>query len=342
MTLTASDRGGPTIEGLSLRPLDPARDYAALAELISTTNAADNFDSVVTEANLRNEIGPAGQFDAERDTRVAEVAGYRVGFVRVYSRPRGPERKVVHRLEVWTRPEWRRRGVGRALVAWAEERSRRLMAGGAAGAADAVGPPEAVHEVSGYCDDRNAASAAFAETLGYRLIRYSFEMRRPLGEPIPDVPLPPGLEFRAVRPEEHRRIWDANGEAFLDHWEPAERTEGDFRAWFADPDTDTSLWRVAWDGREVAGLSINTIYAEENARLGRRAGWLEQVSVRRPWRRRGLGTAIITASLQALRERGMDDAMLGVDAENPTGALGLYERLGFVRTRSFRIYRKRL
>jgi mycothiol synthase len=192
------------------------------------------------------------------------------------------------------------------------------------------------------CDERNIGSAAFAEALGFRLIRYSFEMQRPLSEPLPVAPLPPGLELRPVRPEDHRRIWDANIEAFRDHWEPAERTDADFRDWFADPDNDTGLWRVAWDDGEVAGLSMNAIYAEENVRLGIKAGWLDQVSVRKPWRRRGVGAAVIVASLQALRDRGMDQAMLGVDAENPTGALALYERLGFTRHHSFRIYRKPL
>jgi ribosomal protein S18 acetylase RimI-like enzyme len=87
---------------------------------------------------------------------------------------------------------------------------------------------------------------------------------------------------------------------------------------------------------------MNHIFAEENERLGIKVGWLEQVSVRRPWRRRGVGAAIIAASLRAFQDRGLDEASLGVDAENPTGALALYERLGFSRYRSFRVYRKRL
>ncbi|HSL98069.1 MAG TPA: GNAT family N-acetyltransferase [Candidatus Deferrimicrobiaceae bacterium] len=329
-------RRSETLAALSLRPLDPSRDYEPIADLISTTNAADDLDWHMTAASLRHEVAPGGQFEPERDTRVAEVDGSPVGFVRVYTRTRGPERKVVHRMDVWTRQAWRRRGVGTVLVAWAEERSRGLMADGIAG------PAGAVHELAGFCDDRNAGSAAFAEALGFGLIRYTFEMRCRLDVPIPDAPLPPGLQLRPVRPADHRRIWDANIEAFRDHWEPAERTEADYRAWFADPDTDTTLWRVAWAGDEVAGLSMNIIYAEENERLGIKAGWLEQVSVRRPWRRRGLGAAVIAASLRAFRDRGMDEAMLGVDAENPTGALALYERLGFTRHRTFRVYRKRL
>ena len=76
-----------------------------------------------------------------------------------------------------------------------------------------------------------------------------------------------------------------------------ERTDDDFRAWFADPDLDTSLWRVAWDGDEVAGLRHDVHLAEENETLGLRRGWLEHVSVRRPWRRRGLASALIASAL---------------------------------------------
>jgi GNAT superfamily N-acetyltransferase len=72
------------------------------------------------------------------------------------------------------------------------------------------------------------------------------------------------------------------------------------------------MWRVAWDGDEVAGVVMNAIYHEENEQLGVRRGWLEHVSVRRPWRGRGLAKALCTASFAVLRERGTDEAWLGV------------------------------
>ncbi|MGH2445029.1 MAG: GNAT family N-acetyltransferase [Candidatus Limnocylindria bacterium] len=74
---------------------------------------------------------------------------------------------------------------------------------------------------------------------------------------------------------------------------------------------------------------LNAIYAEENEALGVRRGWLDTVFTRRPWRRRGLARALIVRSLHVLRQRGMSGAVLGVDAENPSGALGLYESTGF-------------
>lgn len=167
-------------------------------------------------------------------------------------------------------------------------------------------------------------------------------MRRPLDAPIDDAPLPPGIELRPVREQDHRKIFDATAEAFLDHWEAAERTDDDFRILFSEPALDTSIWAVAWAGDEVAGASINWIDPAENERLGFAIGWLGQVSVRRPWRRRGVGAAVITGSLRTFRDRGMTEARLGVDAENPTGALALYEKLGFERHMTWGIYRKEL
>ena len=320
---------------IELRPFDTGTDYEPIAELATRTNLADGTDWVLTAESMRVDVAAGGNHDPERDTRVALLDGERAGFIQVNSRVRTPGR-VVHRFEVWTWPEWRRRGVGRALVAWAEERSRTMRDVGEPGGR---GLP---HVMSAGVNTTNPFSAAFAERLGYRRARSSFLMRRPLDQPIPDAPLPPGLELRPVRAADHRAIFDANAEAFQDHWEAAERTDDDFRNLFAEPAIDTSLWVVAWAGDQVAGVSMNWIEDEENARVGVDAGWLGNVSVRRPWRRQGVGAAIIAASLRTFRHRGLAEGRLGVDAENPTGALGLYERLGFVPFSQFDSYRKEL
>jgi mycothiol synthase len=173
------------------------------------------------------------------------------------------------------------------------------------------------------------AAMSFAASTDYKPVRYGFQMRRRLDDPIPEVQLPAGIELRTVREQDHRRIYDADVEAFRDHWEPRERDDDDFEATFAFPDLDTSLWRVAWEGDEVVGSVMNAIFTEENARTGESLGWLEHVSVRRAWRGRGVAKALIVSSLRAHRDRGVRFAALGVDGENPTGALALYEGLGF-------------
>jgi ribosomal protein S18 acetylase RimI-like enzyme len=151
--------------------------------------------------------------------------------------------------------------------------------------------------------------------------------------------LPAGLELRPVTPDQHRAIVAAEDEAFHDHWGWHDLTEEDFAITFGRTELDTGLWVVAWDGDEIAGVVQTWIWGAENAILGVRRGWLEHISVRRPWRRRGLARAITAEALRRLRPAGMDEAMLGVDADNAQGALGLYEGLGFVRDRQAAMYR---
>lgn len=316
---------------VELRPFDPATDYEPIAELMTTTNLTDGVDWVVTVPSLELEMRPGGWYPMA-DSQVAIVDGVRAGFVRMSSKVRSGDR-VIHRIDVCTRPEWRRRGVGRALVTWAEAHARAKRDSGALG-------PGLPNFVSGGVNMANPEHATAAVALGYERIRYSFSMRRPLDQPIPEAPLPEGIELRPMREADHRKIWQANAEAFRDHWESAERTEDDFRNLYSEPIIDTSLWAIAWDGDQVAGVSFNWIDPEENAGVGVEAGWLGSVAVRRPWRKRGVGAAVITASLRTFKERGMAEARLGVDAENPTGALALYKRLGFEPYMTFGLFRK--
>jgi ribosomal protein S18 acetylase RimI-like enzyme len=126
-----------------------------------------------------------------------------------------------------------------------------------------------------------------------------------------------------------RAVLLADDEAFRDHWEPRDFTEASMRSEMESKELRLDLWVVAWDGDEVVGSVQSWIWPEENEALGVERGWLDSISVRRPWRRRGVARAMTAEALRRLKAAGMEDAMLGVDAENPTGALGLYEGLGF-------------
>jgi ribosomal protein S18 acetylase RimI-like enzyme len=107
-------------------------------------------------------------------------------------------------------------------------------------------------------------------------------------------------------------------------------SENAFDLFFSGKDFRPELWRVAWEGDQVAGVVMNRIQTTYNQQTGERRGLIAGVSVRRPWRGRGLARSLVAQSLEALRDAGMTSAVLGVDAENPTGALGVYEANGFV------------
>src|SRR6266540_1357959 len=122
-------------------------------------------------------------------------------------------------------------------------------------------------------------------------------------------------------PGQEREIFDASEDAFQDHWGFVPHDYHEWRAWTVErPSFDPSLWLIARDGDEIAGISL--------CYVGEGEGWVGVLGVRRPWRKRGLGRALLLESLRELRRRGMPCGALGVDSENPTGATRLYERAG--------------
>ncbi|MES2208603.1 MAG: GNAT family N-acetyltransferase [Chloroflexota bacterium] len=323
----------PSIDGLVVRPFDADRDYPTVAELIAEVNGHDGVDWLPSVEALRNDWIHTDGFVPADDVLLVEVGGVLKAYAEQAWRVRG--QTVHHSISVAVSPTLRERGIGRALLAWAEARVRRGLAAGQLGAA--LPHP---HLLAGWGELEVPAVLPWATAAGYHVDGYGVMMTRSLTEPIPEIALPDGLELRPVRPEDHRAIWDADTEAFQDHRDPDQRTEADFVGFFGQPDIDTALWLVAWDGDTVAGSVLNFVFRGENARLGVRRGWLEHVSVRRPWRKRGLASALIARAMLVLRDRGLDEAALGADAENLTGAVRLYEALGFRRVRTAARYRK--
>ena len=313
----------PAIDGLAFRPATAA-DWEALAGVVNRARRADGTDEVRTADDLASEHA---HLDLARDTLVAEVhgriAGYGVGSV--HER----DGALVAELGGAVDPAFRRRGVGTALF-------RRNLAALQAQLADDRRPLP--REVRCYALDTEAADVALLAAEGFVPIRFGYEMRRPLTGILPERALPPGLVMRPPTEDEYRRVFDADQEAFRDHWGHRAPLDEDFQRRFYGPDMDPGIFCVAWDGDEVAGVVTNAVFAGENEALGIRRGWLEHVSVRRPWRGRGVAKALCAASFRILRDLGMDEAWLGVDGSNPTGAVRLYEGLGFHVVRGWKAY----
>jgi mycothiol synthase len=316
----------PEIPGLSFRRATPD-DWGPMAALVNASHRADGIDEVRSGEDLRAEYEPLDAFDVARDVVLAEVDGVLVGLAFGL---------LVHRdgalvAETWGSVEarYRRRAIGSAM--WRANRDRLA-------AAAAEDPRPGPRELRTFALDTEDASRALIAAHGYVAIRHGFEMRRFLTGSLPAHRLPEGLELRPVRAADHRAIFEADNEAFEDHWGHRPQTEGDFVARFTGPEVDTGLWSVAWAGDEVAGVVMTAIFRAENEALGVRRGWLEHVSVRRRWRGLGVAKALCCDAFRVLREQGMTEAWLGVDASNPTGALGLYEGLGFGVARRWQAY----
>jgi mycothiol synthase len=304
---------------LRLRPYAGEADLVELARIENAEAAADGLQRRTTADDLRAIYAYASaSFDPARDITVAEIDGQVVAVA---------QREVVdttdglreYRLDGVVDPAWRGQGIGRTLLADSERRARELTA--------AERPARPV--LGSWSWDGQPRDAALLQSAGFEVVRWFFDMVRPTLDDIPDLGLPDGFEIRPVDASMARQVWDADIEAFADHWGGFDRSEANLQRWLDAPTTDLSIWVIAFDGDEIAGGVINSIDDEQNAALGVRRGWLNSVFTRRRWRRRGLASALIARSLAVLRHRGQTSAALGVDADNPSGALGLYEGLGF-------------
>ncbi len=211
------------------------------------------------------------------------------------------------------------------------------------GAAEAYarerGKPGAI--LRGQSDWSDERMRGVYERAGFEVVRHFFEMRTDLRD-MAAPEWPEGVVVRTFRDEDEDAVWECFDEAFTDHWDhrpaTAER-RADWRhnmregPWF-----EHDLWFLAEDGEELAGVSLCAWHHSGD----RTFGWVQILAVRRPWRRRGLALALLRRSFAEFARRGVTRVGLGVDAANPTGAVGLYERAGMHVQRRSAAWEKRL
>jgi mycothiol synthase len=322
---SARERFGPAVEmpdipGLIFRHLNAPDDYAGMNAAANANRAVDGDLFATSLEDFSNFYSHLSHSDPARDVLIVEIGGSIVGYARC-ARFREFGGDLIYETVCFLHPDWHRRGIGRAMLAAIEARIRQI-------AADQ--PHDGARLLQAEANDAARGREALLRSAGFVPARHGFTMIRPTLHDQPDAPLPDGLEIREVRPEQMRAIWDADQEAFRDHWGSGQWTEEDYERFLTDPTQgDTTLWRIAWDGDQVAGQVRSYINAEENRQFGRRRGWVENISVRRPWRHRGLARALMAASFPLLRARGMTEGALTVDTENLSGALRVYESVGF-------------
>jgi mycothiol synthase len=240
------------------------------------------------------------------------------------------------RINTWGRvhPDHQGRGIATALLRWAEDYARQAIPRAPAGARVVM---------LNWISSRDTAADEVMMRSGYDLVRHSYRMRIDLTEAPPVPAWPEGITLRAFDPDRDLEAvaW-ADREAFRDHWgfteRPFEQDVQMFRHWLGAPRFDAALWFVAVHGAEVAGISLCDLQSEDDAALG----WVGSLGVLRPYRRQGLGLALLRHSFGELYRRGQRAVGLGVDASNLTGALRLYEKAGMRVQRQNNAYEKEL
>ncbi|HVX43323.1 MAG TPA: GNAT family N-acetyltransferase [Mycobacteriales bacterium] len=300
------------MDELTWRPATLA-DVPALTRLQNLLLEHDGFTDRPEEQNVRDELSLAG-WDITRNTLLAQTAdGELAGAGLLYLPPAGGQ--FLHSTG-GVAPQWRGRGIGRRLVSWYGER--------AAEAHRAAAPNQSWELHLGAVDSDESSARLYAR-MDLKPVRYWFEMERPVADPVPEVPVADGLRLVPYAPSYDRALHTAHTEAFRDHWGSQPRP---FDEWYS-----YAIGGAAFRPQQTflaveAGGAVGG-YLLSFAMGGTDRMWMGTIGVRRPWRRQGVASALMARALQAYREAGVVTAALDVDSANPSGAVGVYERMGF-------------
>jgi mycothiol synthase len=308
---------------LTLRPAS-STDINAVAKLNHDVAEMEG-DSlfVLTAEELANDWKNEG-FNIERDVVVVETRdGRLVGSEEFYNESGHYKLKA----DGCVHPEFRGLGVGSSLLKKIAERAQAEIE---------LAAPDVRVFIQSLINNKDEAGHNLLQNNGYSSVRYYWRMEIKLQEAPAVVTFPAGIELRPFIKDEHAvAVWQADNEAFLDHWGSHDRT---YEEWshgkFGNPNFDPTLWMIAWDGNEVAGFSQN--------RFRKGIGWIGTIAVRRPWRGKGLGIALLRHTFGEFYKRGMTTIGLGVDSSNLTGATRLYQRAGMYVAGEFSLYEKEL
>ncbi len=315
---------GFTIRGAALNDVEPA------LKLFNTwSQSVIQQDDIIDAGAIRNEWVSPG-FDPARDIRlVFSPDKEMVGYIEVWTTAKPP----VHPW-IWGRvhPDFGGLGIGTWLLQWAEERACKVL--------DEL-PAELrfAPRVGIYRPAKD--SKKLFEDMGFTQIRSSYEMRIDLDE-APVAPLwSAGITIKIFDPEKDlQAVYLAQKDSFRDHFgyieEPFEEGFERFKHFAMEESSDPSLWFLAMDGDEIAGISL----CRRNSFSDPDVGWVNTLGVRRPWRKRGVGLALLRHSFGEFYRRGNRKVGLGVDAENLTGALRLYEKAGMHVHQAFDLFEK--
>jgi len=297
-------------------------DLEAVTDLLNTCAIAEYGTAEYSTDEIRSDWEWPG-FRLEKDGWVVLASdGKVVGYASVWVKAQ------VHILaEGYTHPAYLGRGIGTSLLDLTEARAYELVQEAPAGARVTLS-----NGISGV----NHAARQLLEYRGYTAARHDWRMEIELTEAPPAPQWSAGISLRHFVPgQDDRAVHEAREEAFRDH---RGHLPIPFEQWhhhMQQRETfDPTLWFLAMDGSQIAGLLL--AYAEPEL------GWIDQVAVRRPRRRQGLGMALLQHAFGEFYRRGVPKVALGVDAQSLTGATRLYEAAGMHATRQYDRYEKEL
>ena len=292
-------------------------DVAHLAELTTRAASHDGVPVGLTEAGFL-EMWDEAYLDMADDSLAAYIDDRPVAWCRVWHHP-SEDRQERAFLFGNVDPDFRRRGIGTHLLAWADHRAEERLR------ARQNGLPKYIRADAGGAEDDKRAILG---RLGMEIVRYFDNMTRSLAHPIP----PTVAEGFTIEPWDRSRSEEVRSvcvEAFRDHWGSAGVTREGWEEWLSSEATRLDLSLIALVDGVVVAYAVNAHHQADNEIHGRHEAWVDSLGTLREHRGKGIATALLTESMRRIAAAGFDSVGLDVDSANPTGAHGLYTRLGF-------------
>ena len=303
--------------GFTLRPLS-ATDLDEVCVLHNAAYRHDGSPMVMEVEELAEELDDEHVVFAT-DTMAAEADGSIVGYAYTYHLPSEVREERCYVFGI-VHPQHRRAGVGTALMQWGLRRATEQVLSSSSSL-----PGFVRTDVSDTITD---AHRVF-DTLGMTPVRYMDELLRPLTD-LPPLTSVDGVRIVPWPDDRDEEIRTEKNISFEQHWgstpTSAHHWQQMVRGYGARPD----LSFVALDPDDrVIGHCLNKRFPADDDLLGRMDAWIDNLGILPQWRGRGVGSALIAASLHAFAAEGLTHASIGVDSENPSGAAQLYRALGF-------------
>jgi mycothiol synthase len=320
------------IQGLTLRNWRDDSDYEKMLRVLYADKHAQGLEEAIPLHEFKTHIESLPHLDVTTDVFLLE----RDGEVIAYKNLRGyPEASgtYCYNHHGFILPEWKGRGIGRAMIRHSEQVAREIAK---------RHPADAPKFFQVFIESKQTDLASLLDQEGYVTERYFYQMLRPNLANIPEYELPAGIEIRAVQPEHMHKIWQADVEMFKEHWGETEHGEDDYERWLKRSYIQPRFWHVAWDRDRIVGLVLNYVDEADNAEYNRKRGQTDDIGTLKDYRGRGIAKALIARGLRQFRDLGYTEATLDVDSENGSGALRLYEKLGYRPIKTVIAYRKPL
>lgn len=303
-------------------------DLAALADLINLCAEAEEDDEGTSASQLRHAFNEPS-FNQQEDLRFWEdEQGKLIGYAEIWSTESGTELDAD--LDFTIHPIAKNSDLGQQIIHWGRKRIQEIATA------------KASKVVKLFCASSNqkAKRIALLKDNGFVPARYFFRMERSLRKSIREPQFPQGFKLQQVKPGRDDQAWvEMFNQTFIDHWNHHDMTVEQYQFYLKNPHfrPELHLVGVAPDGT-FAAFCHCFINPEDNARNNTNEGWINALGTRRGFRNQGLGRAMLLSGLHKLKAAGMETAKLGVDADNPSGALGLYESAGFTQKRTNIVY----